>query len=478
MKTLVDKLRIIRLKEKGHSNRSVAKMTACNRKTVAKYWNEHLQYTSQLFSENADSKTIQEKITQTPKYNSVNRKRRKLTDDILFRLHEILDAEKKKDKVLGCHKQQLTKKQIHEKLISEGFNISLSTINHQINEIRKASKECFIRQEYNYGDRLEYDFGEVKLVIGGKVKTYYMAVLSSPGGNFHWAYLYTNQKKQVFMDSHVEFFQMMGGVYREVVYDNMRNVVAKFLGRNEKELNPDLLKLSVYYGFEINVTNCFSGNEKGYVESSVKILRNQIFAKNYEFNSLDDAKSYLESSLIKLNENSKVAEEREHLLPYKPKLELAEISENTVNSYSFICVDNNFYSVPEYLVSKTVVVKSYYDEIHIYSGGQKACKHKRLEGFKQMSVDIFHYLDTLRKKPGAIRNSLALSSIPELKILFDEYYRTRSRKFIEIFMANKDRSIPDILMIMRDAAGLTALEIAKSSKNLELATRSQLMHYN
>jgi len=38
------------------------------------------------------------------------------------------------------------------------------------------------------------------------------------------------------MDSHVRFFSMMGGVYKEVVYDNMKNVVSKFIGRNEKEL--------------------------------------------------------------------------------------------------------------------------------------------------------------------------------------------------------------------------------------------------
>jgi transposase len=61
----------------------------------------------------------------------------------------------------------------------------------------------------------------------------------------------------------VKFFEMLGGCHREIVYDNMKNVVSKFIGRNEKELNPDLVKMSMYYGFQINVTNCFAGNEKG-----------------------------------------------------------------------------------------------------------------------------------------------------------------------------------------------------------------------
>ena len=64
---------------------------------------------------------------------------------------------------------------------------------------------------------MEFDFGEVKLVINDKVSKYYLAVLSSPAGDFRWAYLYKNQKKDVFMNAHVLFFEMAGGVYQEVV---------------------------------------------------------------------------------------------------------------------------------------------------------------------------------------------------------------------------------------------------------------------
>lgn len=82
------------------------------------------------------------------------------------------------------------------------------------------------------------------------------------------------------MDSHVRFFEMVKGVYKEVVYDNMKNVVTKFIGKTEKVLNKDLINMSLYYGFEINVTNCFSGNEKGHVEGSVKTT---IFTYNRGF---------------------------------------------------------------------------------------------------------------------------------------------------------------------------------------------------
>ena len=148
----------------------------------------------------------------------------------------------KKVKVLGTHKQALTKQQIYELLKKQGFSLSYSTVVLEMKRIKNSGKECFIRQDYDFGDRLEYDFGEVKLVINGITKKYYIAVLSSPAGNFRWCYLYDNCKKDVFLDSHVRFFEMIGGVWKEVVYDNMRNVVSKFIGKNEKELNEDLVK--------------------------------------------------------------------------------------------------------------------------------------------------------------------------------------------------------------------------------------------
>ena len=90
--------------------------------------------------------------------------------------------------------------------------------------------------------------------------------MTSPASHFRWAYLYTNMKMEVFIDSHARFFELVGGSFKEGVYDNCRCVVSKFIGRNMKELNPELIKLSLYYDYQINVTNCFSGNEKGSVE--------------------------------------------------------------------------------------------------------------------------------------------------------------------------------------------------------------------
>ena len=473
---------IIMFKEQGLSNREVARRTGHDRKTVSKYWEEYRQRLSSLDEAGSDVRAIQESLLSAPKYNAGTRKRRKYTEELDKRLKEILKEEERKDRLFGPgHKQKLTNTQIHQKLVDEGFDISGVSINIALADIRKRQREVFIRQQYEPGDRLEYDFGEVFLDCGEGIKTYHMAVLSSPGGGFRWLYLYTNQKKAVFMDSHVKFFEMMGGCYREIVYDNMRNVVSKFIGKNEKELNEDLVKMSMYYGFHINVTNCFKGNEKGHVEGSVKVLRNQLFADRWTFLSLEDAQEYAHSRLLKMNESSRMDEEKNSLLPYRPPLELAVVTEAKVNPSSLISVDTVFYSVPEYLVGKRVTVKKYHNEIRIYAQRELVCSHRCLFGNGKMQVDIYHYLNTLHKKPGAVRNSVALKSIPRLKAIFDTYYTNQPRKFIELFLENKELPIDEIIMLFddetRNKGEIEVLDVVKPVSQIIVSARAFVSNY-
>lgn len=207
-------------------------------------------------------------------------------------LDKILADDDKKCELLHTKKQRLRNNQILQLLHDEGFDIGYTTLCKKIKEKRSTTQEAFIAQHYRFGQRFEYDFGEVHLYIAGKYRRCYIAVMCAPASNYRFARIYLTQKFDVFIDSQVRFFEHMGGCFEEGVYDNMRNVVKKFIGKNEKELNDGLVKLSLYYGFEINVTNCFSGNEKGSVERSVEIVRNAAFSANWEFDSLEDAQAH------------------------------------------------------------------------------------------------------------------------------------------------------------------------------------------
>ena len=478
------KSRVITLKNEGESNREVARRTGLDRGTVSKYWEEYKRRKRELMAGGAsvDERWMQEELLKTPSYTVNGRERRKYTEQMEERLTELLKAEKRKDAILGQgHKQSMTNKQIYGILKSEGHDISQATINNALARLRAKLKQVYIRQMYDYGDRVEYDFGEVRLVIGGVLGIYHMALFTSCAGKLRWVRLYTNQKKPVFMDSHVKFFEFAGGCWREVVYDNMKNVVTKFIGKNEKELNEDLVKMSVYYGFKINVTNCFSGHEKGSVEKSVDVVRTELFAVNYTFNTLDDAQTYADAMLRKLNETSLFEDEKPHLLPYMPPLELAALATPTVDKSSLISVDTVKYSVPEELVGKEVVVKKYHDELRVYYANKEVCRHRRAFGNGTLVIEIMHYLNTFKKKPGAVKNSIALKSIPKLKALFDTYYIKRPHDFIDILMDNKHLEIDEIIKLFQtktsNKAEFNAIVVVRPISQIDMYARSSMADY-
>ena len=302
--TLMDKSQMVRLHIEGKTNREIAHIMHISRNTVNKYVREYEGLRSELDAcDPADTKQVRrltEAITAEPVYDASGRGARKWSVEMDALLDEILAAEEKKRGRLGPNKQMLTKSQIHGLIREAGHDIGLTTVVRKIAEKRARPDETFVAQRYEFGERFEYDFGEAKLYIAGKLRRIQMAVMCAPASDVKFALLYDNQKQDVFLDSQVRFFEFMGGTFLEGAYDNMRNVVRKFIGRNEKELNPGLLKLAAYYGFAVNVTNCFAGWEKGSVEASVKAVRNKAFAIEYRFDTLGDAQAHLDAVLAEI----------------------------------------------------------------------------------------------------------------------------------------------------------------------------------
>lgn len=454
MLDIMDEFTIIQLKLKGWSNRKIERECGYDRKTVARYWNGYLEKKKMIEECRSPerSRLLQEELLEPLPYNTSSRQKRKYNAEIDSLLDKILDDEEHKNDMLGPgHKQRLTNTQILGLVREEGHDIGLTTISTMVKLKRDSMKEAYIKQEYDYGERFEYDFGEARIFIAGQKIKVHMAVFACPASGFRWGYLYRNQKMDVFIDSHSRFFEMMGGTFKEGVYDNMKNVVSRFIGRNEKELNKELINLSKYYGYIVNVTNCFRGNEKGTVESAVKWVRNRTFSLKYRFDSFDEAEQYMQSVLVRHNRRSRIEEEKKHLGSYRSPYEIVKIHSCVVDKYSFVHVGTNSYSVDDAMVGKTVVIKEFPNEIAGFYEGLEICRHKKPLGKNKTCIDILHYLRTLQMKPGALRNSAALRSIPELKDIFNNHFKANPKEFIALLAEYKEHPVDDIPELMRQA---------------------------
>ena len=439
----------------GLSNREIARKLHISKDTVNKYVNEYEEKKRELLALNPDMdpEELIQAIVEKPAYDTSRRGPKTSTEEARKIIEQCL-IENEKKRSSGRRKQQMKKIDIHAYLLKQGYDISYSTVKLLVRQIEETHKEAFIRQEYEYGDISEFDWGEASLDIDGTgYQKYQLAVFTAAKTNNRFAKLYMKQDTAAFQESHAEYFSYCRGVFHTMVYDNMRVAVAKFVGPSEKEPTEALLKLSIYYGFQFRFCNIRSGNEKGHVERSVEYVRRKAFSEpdKDQFQTLAEANEYLAQKCRELN-NEKLSdgtipaetfeEERKFLLPDLPKFESFKNTSGHVDKYSTICVERNHYSVPDTLVGKTLEVRVYTNKIVIKNAGRTVAVHERCFDTNQWRIDIYHYLRTLKRKPGALPKSTALlQADTRIQKIYDTYYSSDAKNFLDVLEIIKEKGI-------------------------------------
>lgn len=418
----------------GKPIKEIARELKISKNTAKKYIREFENQKEELKDTNTDDSEIVELMLEKPKYDSSNRKKRVLTDEIIEKIDEYLaENEFKKQNRLG--KQILKAIDIHEELEAQGYKLSYPTVAQYVAEQKKKRKEAYIKQVYEYGEICEFDWGEIKVYLNEELVKYRMAVFTMAKSNLRYAKLYRSEDSQSFIDAHVNFFKYLGGIPKVMVYDNMKVAVKKFVGPSEKEATEALKKVSIYYGFNYRFCNAYSGNEKGHVENSVEFVRRKSFASKYKFKTQDDAVNRLNETLEKINKKNEqeIEKEKETLMELMPAYEAANMVSLRVDKLSTITYKQNKYSVPDYLVGKYVNAKITVSRINIYFDNKLVASHEKSFKNQTWSMDIKHYRNTLLRKPGAIKNSLAFSQLnAKLQSIFNKYFLNTPKEFIEI----------------------------------------------
>lgn len=429
----------------GKPKKQIARELKVSKNTVKTYINQFLSAKKELIESGVSKYELIENMVDKPKYNSSNRNARVMTDEIKEKIHEFIKENNLKFNT-GKAKMRMTAQDMYEALIEQGFSLSYTSVAQYVQKYKENeyTYEAFIKQQYNYGDICEFDWGEVKLVINGIDVKFRMAVFTMAKSNFRFAYLYNNENTQSFVDSHIRFFEYIGGVPKCMVYDNMKVAVAKFVGRTEKEATIALKQLSVYYGFNFRFCNIRSGNEKGHVENSVDFVRRKAFSSMGTFNCLEDALARLLERLEKYNNiktkylsNQSPSDilniEKNYLLKLMPTYTNCIDLTLRVDKLSTISYLQNRYSVPDYLVLKPVDVKIFIDKLEIFYNNKLVASHTRLFGNQEWNIDIMHYTKTLCRKPGALRGSLAFEQMnTSLKEIYHNFFKDEPKAFIEL----------------------------------------------
>jgi transposase len=443
---------IIRRHREGKSQRCISRELHLSRKTVRKYIAE---YEGTIQSSDCLSTALSACLSSPPEYKSSSRSRLRLTLEVQESIDHLLSLNHQK-KAQGLGKQLLKKKDILTELHRQGFVIGYTTVCNYISgkESTGTVREAFIRQSYSPGDVCEFDWGEIKLYLNDQVVRLQLAVFTSAYSNYRYGFIYNRQDSLAFMESHVRFFETVGGVYHQMVYDNMRVAVAKYVGRHEKEPTVSLLQLRGHYGFSHRFCNAYRGNEKGHVERSVEYIRRKAFGLKDHFTDIKEAEEWLFKALDKLNSDKQTGSgktvmelfmEEKKLLGILPpsKPVCCEQIQLRVDKYATISYRTNRYSVPDHLVGKFVDVSVESNRLCVYHQNQRIALHTRSFAKHDWIIDIAHYLSTFKKKPGALQGSVALAGNTYLKNLYFQYFGGEPRHFIDLLSYCRDHKISE-----------------------------------
>lgn len=453
------------------TERKISRDLQISRKTVKKYLQEYLYAEKASQDENSPEK-LQDYNTSPPRFHSESRSRKRLTPEMEIIIKEqIVDNERKKKE--GLRKQIKRKIDIHELLLSKGLKIGYTTVCNYIREDKLVTQEAYIKQVYLAGEECEFDWAEVKLQIAGVQKRLYLAVFTSAYGNYRFSGLYTRQDSLAFMESHNDFFEHIGGVYHEMVYDNMRVAISEFVGRHEKKPTQALLGLSGWYQFRWRFCNVRRGNEKGHVERSVEYIRRKAFSHIDQFDTIAQAQSHLGTVCQKLNSyqltttgkspDASLVEEKAILWKYPGVMSCYFTSTLKVDKYATFCYGTNRYSIPDHLCGRMVDVKIYSNKLKVYYLNELVCQQERNYGMHQWQINIEHYLRTLSLKPGALHGSMALEQAPvELRELYLKFFTNQPRGFIEImhYCCDKEVSSQKLVDTVNDLANLCPNDVS------------------
>lgn len=197
---------ILKYYREGKTQRTIAKETGIDRKTVSKYIDKYEEARGELLQAEGTSRITQidliADLVEAPKYQVANREKRKLTEEMIDKIKYYLEENECK-KRNGQAKQQKKIVDIYESLLEEDYQISYTTVRNTVAALVQSGKEAFIRIDYAPGDVCEFDWGEANLYIAGQLKPFQMAVFTSAYGNYRYAYLFPKQKTECFVEAHV-----------------------------------------------------------------------------------------------------------------------------------------------------------------------------------------------------------------------------------------------------------------------------------
>lgn len=337
--------------------------------------------------------------------------------------------------------------------------------------------KAMVPQLHLPGAEAEVDFGEVWVILAGvKTKCFMFAYrLSHSGRAVHR--VYPTQALEAFLEGHIDAFEETGGVPTgQIKYDNLSPAVSTVLSGRARVETARWALFRSHYGFD--AFYCEPGvdgaHEKGGIEGEVGRFRRTWLSPMPVVDSLAELNARIRDWDLR-DENRRIGQkittvahdyliDRDALrsLPrarFDPGLELYPM----VDRSGLLTVRQAKYSVPVRFIGRRLRVSLRASELVVFDGRAQVARHERVTVRYGQSVELDHYLEVLKFKPGALAGSSVLASARTAGAFTTEHeaFWAESRKVNGD--ASGTRELIDVLLLHRtlpDRAVLAGIRAA------------------
>lgn len=333
-------------------------------------------------------------------------------------------------------KQRRNVKQLYVDLVSLGYTGSYDRVTAFARNWRQAQQELartvgrgtFVPLVFEPGEAFQFDWSEDWAVIANERVKLQIAHFKLSHSRAFYLRAYLLQTHEMLFDAHNHAFEVLGGVPRRGIYDNMRTAVDKVRPGKQREVNARFSAMVSHFLFEAEFCNPASGWEKGQIEKNVRDSRHRLWQRAPRFESLDTVNAWLEERCVDL------WHEIRH--PELPNLTVAEVwaqelsqlmhtpcrfdgfveHSKPVSPTCLVNFERCRYSVPASFANRRISLRVYAHRLIFVAEGQVIAEHTRIINRRhspcQTIYDWRHYLSVLQRKPGALRNGAPFVNLP------------------------------------------------------------------
>ena len=369
------------------------------------------------------------------------------------------------------------------------FSLGERAVRKYINRRRQLlhPRDMFIRQVYVPGDQTQYDFKDVKAIIGGEEIDLHLFMARLSYSTAWFGRCYRTEDQPALFDGLTRTAVEFGGVTREGLFDNAKTAVDKVQRGRQRTVNAEFSAFSASLAINMQFAAPGKGNEKGGVEGSHGYVEDNFFRPIRSDASLEALNVELlrfsrEDRELRIVAGETVAArlevERTALRPLPAVLPRPCVSEQThVTKFAEVRARTNRYSVPSRYVGRPATVELFADRVRIVVDGKAVAEHPRLFERHSAVLDPLHYIDALKYKHRAVERAEVFnnSRFPEaLRELLRELVRrdrdTAGKQFVRVIALLKDHRMSDVVTAVQRAAELAVCDPAAIALLLEQRT--------